>query len=333
MPFVPQKPARIPALFSLAALLFLSATASAKETALTVILSGLDRVQKLQAMDPRREYELEARGTRVTGHPDDFLRRRTPAEILRSGLSCGCGDYASAFYSLVESQGLQAVYIDAVALTYGAIEGLDSGHTGVAVKDSDSGNWILVDPTENRILSGDWAPDSMLYESPAGRFWIGYKGPLEKYPVMSHFELRRFYAETLKTVPKEVWEKQLLAFDFRVDDSLRTNDGGYLNPNTEAFLARPARILKSLGIHPFRMVRVTLKRSSERTHHGDYVVREADGTWSCFVDEHSAMSAGLTDWVSESNRGVEAGRSQITGGARNRLLENLTDSRYGHRST
>jgi len=140
MPSAPKNPVRILVLLSLIALMFFSATAWAKETALTTILSGLERVQKLQGMDTRKKYELEARGTRITGYPDDFLRRRTPAEILESGLSCGCGDYASAFYSLIESQGLQVIYIDAVALNYSAIEGGDSGHTGVAVKDKESGN-------------------------------------------------------------------------------------------------------------------------------------------------------------------------------------------------
>ena len=201
MPSAPKNPVRILVLLSLIALMFFSATAWAKETALTTILSGLERVQKLQGMDTRKKYELEARGTRITGYPDDFLRRRTPAEILESGLSCGCGDYASAFYSLIESQGLQVIYIDAVALNYSAIEGGDSGHTGVAVKDKESGNWILVDPTDDKILSGNWDPASTLYESPAGRFWIGYKGPLDKYLVRSHSELRTFYADTLSVEP------------------------------------------------------------------------------------------------------------------------------------
>jgi len=99
-----QKFAQKPALLLGIALVFLSPAALAKETTFTAILSGLARVQKLQEMDNEKEYDLDARGVRMTGIPDDFLRHRTPAEILKSGLSCGCGDYAFAFYSLITSR-------------------------------------------------------------------------------------------------------------------------------------------------------------------------------------------------------------------------------------
>ena len=278
------------------AMVTVSATAWAKETVLTSILSSLEEVQKLRPMDNGKQYELEAKGTKVTGFPDDFLRRRTPAEILKSGLSCGCGDYAFAFYSLIEAKGFHAIYIDAVALNYSAIEHGDSGHTGVAVKDHDSGNWILVDPTSNKIISADWDPTSTLYEGPAGRFWIGYKGSLDKYPIANHDALRAFYAETLRSVTKAAWEKALLAFDFAVDDSLKTKDGGYSNPNLEAFLARPAATFKALGIQPSRRVKVTLKSWDKKTGSSD-VIQEADGSWTCFVQDRGRMSASLTDWI------------------------------------
>ena len=291
-----RKPAQKPALLLGIALVFLSPAALAKETTYTAILSGLARVQKLQEMDNEKEYDLDARGVRMTGVPDDFLRHRTPAEILQSGLSCGCGDYAFAFYSLITSRGFEAIYIDAAALNYTAIERGDSGHTGVAVRDKESGNWVLVDPTNNKILSADWNPASPIYESIPGRFWIGYKGPLNKYPVKDHAALRKFYNDTLNTVPRAVWEKELLAFDYRVDDSLKRKDGSYSNPNMEAFLARPARILKTLGVHPSQTVTVTLKSWVRKTGNSD-VVRNADGSWTCYVSEHSAMSVSLTDWI------------------------------------
>jgi hypothetical protein len=99
------------------ALLVGATSAWAKETVLTAILSNLEQVQRLQSMDNRRQYDLEAKGSLVTGSADDFLRCRTPAEIIKSGLSCGCGDYAFAFYSLMEAKGFQAIYIDAVPLS------------------------------------------------------------------------------------------------------------------------------------------------------------------------------------------------------------------------
>jgi len=86
-----RNPARFLAVSLGIALAFLSTTARARETALTAILSGLEQVRKLQPMDNRKQYELEVSGSRVTAFPDDFLRRRTPAEILKSGLSAGAG--------------------------------------------------------------------------------------------------------------------------------------------------------------------------------------------------------------------------------------------------
>lgn len=284
------------ALWFRVALLVAATSVCAKDTVLTAILSNLAQVQRLQPMDNRRQYDLEAKGVVVTGLSDDFLRRRTPAEILKSGLSCGCGDCAYAFYSLMEAKGFQVMYIDAVSLSYGAVEHGDSGHTAVAVKDGLSENWILVDPTYNKIVSADWDPSSMLYESPAGRFWIGYKGPLDKYPVANHESLRAFYVEPLKTVPKQVWEKVLLAFDFSVDDSLKTKDGAYSSTHMETFLARPEKIYKALGIHPIRRVKVTLRSAAKQTGR-DELVQEPDGAWTCFVADRGAMSASLTDWI------------------------------------
>jgi len=291
-----RNPAHSFAVSSGIALTLLSTILWAKETTLTVILSGLDQVSKFQKMDNRKTYELDARSVKVTGFPDDFLRRRTPAEIIKSGLSGGCGDHAFAFYSLVVSKGFQAIYIDSVALTYGAIENTDSGHTGVAIKDRESGNWILVDPTSNKIVSGDWDPESRIYESPVGRFWIGYKGPLDQYPIIDHPRLRKFYGETLKTVPKEIWEKELLAFDFILDDSMKTKDGVYTNPNMEAFLARTPNVLKSLGIHPSRTVKVILKPWNKKQGKDD-VVLEADGSWTCFIQDRANLSAHFTDYI------------------------------------
>jgi len=278
------------------ALVILSPVAWAKETTLTAILSSLDQVQKLNHMDNRKVYELEARGAKVSARADDFLRRRTPTEILSSGLSCGCGDYAFAFYGLVEAKGFQALYIDAVALNYGSLERGNSGHTGVAVKDRDSQNWILVDPTFGKIISGDWDPVAKLYEGPAGRFWIGYIGPLDKYPIKDYPALQAFYAATLKAVPKAVWERNLLAFDFAVDEALKDRHGGYINPRLPAFIERAARLCRTLGIQPSRTVKVTIKPWKQKMGKSE-VAQNPDGSWDCFVQDQSALSAHFTDWI------------------------------------
>ena len=136
-------------------------------------------------------------------------------------------------------------------------------------------------------------PDGIEFRT---RFWIGYKGTLDKYPVANHQSLREFYVETLKAVPKEVWERVLIVFDFTVDDSMKTKDGAYTNANTETFLARPEKTFKALGIHPIRIVKMTLKSWNKRTGKSD-VIQEPDGSWTCFVEEHGGMSASLTDWI------------------------------------
>jgi len=53
-----------------------------------------DRVKALKPMDYARVYTLSAGGRPLTGKPYDFLRRRTPEEILASGLTVDSGDIA-----------------------------------------------------------------------------------------------------------------------------------------------------------------------------------------------------------------------------------------------
>jgi hypothetical protein len=280
------------------ALLFGALAASparAKETTLTDILAGLETVRAFRPMADGRTYELPARGAVLKGVGDDFLRRRTPDEILRSGLSTGCGDYAFAFDRLLSAKGYETLYVDAAALDYESIVHHFSGHTAVAVKEKETGNWILVDPTFDRIVSADWDPASRLYAGPAGHFWIGYVGPLEKYAVNDPEALKRFYGDTLAKVPKDVWDKELVRFDFTIDASMRTKDGGYTNPNVLEFIRRPDDVLKSIGATPGRAVKITLKDGGDAPT--DDCARGADGAWVCTVSRGARMSAGMTDWL------------------------------------
>lgn len=267
----------------------------ARETALTGILEGLDRVSRLTMMDEAKIYELPARGVVRSGGVNDFLRGRAPDEILASGLSTGCGDYAAAFYRLMAVKGLDVQYIDSAALTLDSLARHFSGHTAVAVKDTASGNWILVDATFGKIISGDWNPESRLYVGPAGRFWIGYRGSLEDFPVKDAAALRKFYGDTLKSVPADVGDKEFSRFEFTIDDSMKRKDGGYTNPRVLDFIHRADGIYKANGIAPSRAVKVTLKDGGNAA--GDDCRKNADGSWDLYVARNSAMSLSLTDWL------------------------------------
>ncbi len=269
----------------------------ARETALTDILDGIKRVQQFKMMDDTKTYELEARGVARKGDSDSFLRSRTPQEILESGLSTGCGDYAAAFYWLMQKKGLEVQYIDSAALNFDSLLYHFNGHTAVAVKDKDSGNWILVDPTFGKIVDADWDPKSGLYEGPAGKFWIGYKGPLEKFPAKGPDALKDFYGKTVDSVPKDVWERTLFRFVFTIDDSMKLKDGGYTNPHVLEFVRRPEEMYQKLGVNPARVVKVTLKDGGEEK--SDDCTRNADGSWDCMVSRGAAMSARMTDWLAK----------------------------------
>jgi hypothetical protein len=280
-------------------LLFAAAAAPvrAKDTALVDILAGLDRMHGLRMMSEDKTYELPARGEKMSGRSDDFLRRRTPQEIMDSGLSTGCGDYAFSFYTLMKARGRDVLYADAAALTAHSLKNHFDGHTAVAVKDEASGNWILVDPTFGRIISGDWDPKERLYVGPAGRFWFGYVGKLEDYPVKGPEELKKFYAETLATVPKDVWAKIFIKYEFTIDDSMKLKGGGYTNPHVVEFIRRPDEFYEGMGVTPEKSVRVTLKDGVDDK--ADTCEKNDDATWTCWISRGAAMSQHMTDWMTD----------------------------------
>jgi hypothetical protein len=127
--------------------LLLASWTTAQATVRDDIIAALARVAELKPMETGRTHSLPARGETMTGANNDFLRRREPNEILSSGLSTGCGDYAAAFYGLLRAKGASLLWIDSAELSATSLLDQSDGHTGVAVKDPETRRWILVDPT------------------------------------------------------------------------------------------------------------------------------------------------------------------------------------------
>lgn len=168
------------------------------------IQKAFDCVAKLSLMDQEKIYRLRVGRDLVTAYSDDFLRRRTGKEILTSGLSSGCGDFAIAFYSLMKKKGYEASFIESVRLSADALRTRNNGHTGVAIFDEARQAWILTDPTSQEIVQKNWNPDEKIY---LDRYWIGFVGELDDYPAHNHEELKNFYGEIFETIPTDVLEE------------------------------------------------------------------------------------------------------------------------------
>lgn len=247
------------------------------------IKESLARMAHIKMMAPGQTYTMMARGNLLTGDKEVFLRRREPEEILSSGLSSGCGDYAAAFYGLMREKGATMLYVDAAELSGASLANRNNGHTGVAVKDPSSGSWILTDPTSRRVLLDRWDSSRKIYKSGEGRFWIGFLGKLEDYPEKSPENLKAFYDRTLKAVPKSVWEDEIVC--------LELVPAGSDNPRLDRFLDRFSGLCEKFGINPKRAAKVELSNG------GDDAVSECfpkeSGVWNCRVGRQSSMSAGL----------------------------------------
>jgi hypothetical protein len=257
------------------------------------IQDAFAEVGRLHGMASGRQYELDVGGKKVMGEGDDFLRRRTGAEILASGLSSGCGDYAAAFVDLMARRGFHTLFIDSVEISLNSLESHFSGHAVVAVRDPANARWLLADPTNRRIITNNWVEGEKTFYG--DRFWIGYCGPLEQYPAHSPEELKDFYARTLAGVPPEFWNRHIFKFNFKLDPSLIGPDGKYLAPNVLKLSESQAVALRRFNLHPDTEIDVLLVR-------GDDDVQGAlnwsdDRGWVCTVGLQSACSLGFVTYM------------------------------------
>lgn len=248
------------------------------------------RIAAIKSMNNGPIYELPAGGKPMRGKSDDFLRRRTGAEVLASGLSSGCGDYAVAFIHLMEERGFHTMLVDSAEISTPSLRSNFSGHAVVAVRDGP--RWILADPTRRQIISENWSPSDKMFDD---RYWIGFRGPLSEYPAHDPESLRQFYKATLKTIPPEVLNQRLVRLRFTVDASLVGPDKEYLNPNLAGFLQNNGKFLESLGIRPEKEIPVLLVKGGD-DYHSD-VKYSAEAGWVCALGRKSSLSPSFVSFL------------------------------------
>jgi tRNA A-37 threonylcarbamoyl transferase component Bud32/DUF4097 and DUF4098 domain-containing protein YvlB len=272
------------------------------------IQMAFTELRKLKGMAAGQQYELEVGGKKVLGSGDDFLRRRTGAEILDSGLSSGCGDYAIAFVYLMEKRGLQTLFVDSAEVSLSSLDSHFSGHTVVAVRDPIDDKWLLVDPTSKWIITSDWSTAARTFG--ADRYWIGYCGPLDRYPAHTPDELKEFYTKTLNSVPPDFWNKHIIGFVFKVDPSLIGSDGTYLNPNIPQLPQNEKEVLEKFHIRPEREVSILLVKGGDDAHSS--LTHSDKAGWVCTLGLRSACSLGLITYLQNRVAGAETGGEPVS---------------------
>jgi predicted Ser/Thr protein kinase len=270
-----------------------AAGSAAAAPAVDQIQDAFGDMASLHEMAEGRQYELAANGEKILADGDSFLRRRTGAEILASGLSSGCGDYAVAFIDLMSQRGFQTLLVDSAEISLISLQDHFSGHAVVAVRDAANERWLLADPTNKRIITNNWDVATKTFYN--DRFWIGYCGPLEKYSVHSPEELKDFYARTLAAVPPEFWNRHIFKLNFRTDPSLIGPDGKLLAPNVPNLAESQSAALAQFNLHPETTVDVLLDKGNDDG--SSKLAWSADRGWVCTVGLQSACSVNLLNYL------------------------------------
>ncbi len=279
-------------LFPAAVMLFLASGAYAGDALEKDISAAFKRVARLEQMADGREYSLKVGKDVVTGGKDLFLRRRTPREILAGGVSSGGGDYAAAFYWLLDHKGYKPLFIDSVELSLSSLMDKFSGREMVAVKDPVSGKWTLTDPAAGTVISGDWDPASKTFRTGAGNFWIAYSGSLKEYPCKTPAGLGTFYTRALAAVPPAVWNSEVVRLRFTAESAPA---GRHANPHMGEFLSDYSSIYGRFALIPKRYLNVHLLAGEDgaETSCG----ARSDGSLECRVGGASAMGPELFKWI------------------------------------
>ncbi|HMD70941.1 MAG TPA: histidine kinase [Bryobacteraceae bacterium] len=249
-----------------------------------------NRVGALKPMQYGKVYTLSAGGKLMTGGPDDFLRRRTAEEILASGLTTGSGDIAIVALSVAAKRGLEAAFVDSAQISTQSLEYGFAGTAVIAVRDPKSGVWARIDGTLREVGFPFPPTQKSLY----GSYWVGFRGRLADYPAHDPESLKKFYRDTLNTIPPEVLNKHLFRFAFSVESSLRNPDGALRNPNLGRFLADNGKILAAHGVHPVSEIAIRLVAGRQDAEsYLDY--SDKDG-WVCALGLQSACGLDLVSY-------------------------------------
>jgi hypothetical protein len=267
------------------------------------IEDAFSTVSGLSRLPDDRVSTLLVGGKPLTGPPDDFSRRRTGAEILQSGITSGPGDNAIALLHLLDKQGFETRFIDAVRISTKSLEDAAEGCAFVAVLDPQNNQWVLADPARSVYI---W-PFDLSSKTVYQNCWIGFRGPIADYPVHDPASLTKFYRDTLKTVPMDYLNHHLFRFQFTVDSSLIGPDGKYRNPHLEQFLGDNGNFLNSRGIRPVNEIPVRLVAGGPN---GVFSVDESDRGWVYTVGQESTWGWWIVDVLEDRlNRNLEENRS------------------------
>ena len=277
--------------------IFISCRSTGKRAVVRTIQEVFDEMAEIEFMRGGETYELPVGGAVMTGQKERFLRNRTAQEIIESKLSSGCGDFARVFIHLMQKFNLQILFIEGVEISIASLLTGFSGHVVVAVKDEKKDRWILTDPTLKTILSEDWSPDDRVF---LNMYWIGYQGSLDDYSVTNAEELKVFYRKTLDEIPAGVWNRTIVGLNLAVDASLKTGDGGYINPNIPGLLRTIPEVMKKYGIHPERWADVLLVKGDEG-YRSRMEYSEETG-WVCRVGLQSTLSPSFISYLEHKVR-------------------------------
>lgn len=259
---------------------------------------ALAEVGKLKAMRSGEKYTVTVGGEKVTDRKDSFLRRRNAEEIAQSGLSCGCGDYAILFIDLIQSRGYDTLLVDSAQVSLLSLWSQFAGHAVVAARPQSQpqAGWWLVDSTTRKVLSENWSTQSRSFVSGGSLYWIGYAGPLEKYPARTPQELRQFYRDTLATVPPAVLNRVIPQLTFTVDASLQLAEGTYRNPNIPKLTSEQDKLFARYNITPERQYHVRLTRGG---NDGSGGLKSVKGEWVATVGLKSACSPSFLSYMAD----------------------------------
>jgi hypothetical protein len=291
---------RLPALLVVALLGAIAAGAAPVSTE-DHVNAVFAELRLLKSMESRASYTLPAGGKNLTGRSDDFLRRRTADEISASRLSCGCGDYAMLFIERIRERGFEPLLVDSAQISLASLDSNYSGHAVVAIRPQDEpkASWWLVDSTARKIISRDWSPDAPTFTASGHVYWIGYCGPLERYPVHSPEELKRFYTRTLAQVPAEFFNRTLTRMVFTIDPSMMDQRSRPLNPNLDRLRIEQERILAKYRVVPEREISILLTRGADD---GSGSLDYTDGRWVARVGLKSACSPHFLTYLEQKVR-------------------------------
>ncbi len=266
------------------------------------VSDAMNKVAGLKPIPPDRPSTLTVAGKPMTGSPDDFLRRRTGAEILESGIAAS-GDSAIAVLYLLEKQGFETRFIDSAEISTHSLEYGFSGHAAVAVRDPARDQWILADPDRSIFVYPWTLSDKSFY----GNYWIGFRGRLADYPAHDPESLKKFYRETLATIPPYVLSRRLFRFKFTVDPSLIGPGGKYKVPDLAQFLRDNGKILAAHGVYPVNEIPVRLTAGDF-----DFGIRLEDSAfagWVCSLGRESSCGWWLVSALEDRlNQAVEKGQ-------------------------